>query len=251
MDKARVATTAKTAQEAKRLVVIGNRILACEGILDSYGHVSMRNPENPTAFFQSRSLSPERVTIGDILEIDFEGNVITQTNNSPYYERFIHSEIYRVREDVQAIVHNHALPIIALSVAEIPIQVVFHMGGIFYDGVPYYDAYDVSNGTLAITQEEGKRIARCLGKNRACVMRGHGAVVTGEGMSRCVLGAISLRDNCLVQMQALSLSTNIHPLSKELAYRAGQLALSENSLRRSWDYFVTRAQKAMPDIVDL
>jgi len=250
MDNTQVAT-AKTAQETKRLVVLGNRILACENILDSYGHVSMRNPENPTTFFQSRSLSPECVTIDDILEIDFEGNIITKTGNSPYSERFIHSGIYRVREDVQAITHNHALPVIALSVADIPIQVVFHMGGIFYDGVPYYDAYDVSNGTLAITQDEGKRIARRLGNNRACVMRGHGAVVTGEGMSQCVLGAIYLRGNCLVQMQALSLSPTIRPLSKEMAYRAGQLVFSKNSLQRGWDYFVARAKKTMPDIADL
>lgn len=243
---------AKTALEAKKQVVIGNRILANEGVNDGFGHVTVRNPENPQTFFMSASVSPEFVALDDILELDLSGKVLTQTDKKPYGERFIHSEVFRLRRDVNAISHNHALPMLILSIADVPIQTVTHMGGMFFGGISYYDDYDVTNGTLGNTLEEGRRIAECLGKQRACVMRGHGTVVVGESIAHCMMSSIGLRDNCLAQIQALLLGGGkIHALSKALGSSAAQKNFAAVPLSRAWSYWAARAKKAMPDITNL
>src|SRR3972149_10823666 len=102
----------KTASEAIRDVVLANRILSHEGIFDYLGHVSVRNPENPKTFFISRALAPEQVTKNDILEVDLEGKVLTKTARQPYSERIIHGAIYKVRPEVNSVVHAHPMPIV-------------------------------------------------------------------------------------------------------------------------------------------
>jgi HCOMODA/2-hydroxy-3-carboxy-muconic semialdehyde decarboxylase len=97
----------RNAEEAIEQCVLGNRILANEDVVDGFGHVSVRNPENNATFFQSRSLSPEFVTKDDILEIDLDGNVVTKTEMRPYGERIIHAAILKARADVNAVFHGH------------------------------------------------------------------------------------------------------------------------------------------------
>src|SRR5579885_2987985 len=89
-------------------LVIANRILAKEDIVDAYGHVSVRHPGNPKHFFLSRSLAPELIERDDIVEHDLEGNPVTDEKRSLYLERFIHGAIYEARPDVIAVVHAHA-----------------------------------------------------------------------------------------------------------------------------------------------
>jgi len=198
---------ANTAEEAMEQVVMANRILANEGIFDYLGHVSVRNPENPGTFFISRALAPEQVTKVDILEVDLEGKVLTKTTRQPYSERVIHGAIYKVRPDVNSVIHAHPMPIIVLSVLDIPVQIIAHPASIFYEGVPLYDEYDFkspkSTGMLVQTKEEGDRVARKLGKSLAVLMRGHGYNVVGKNVPSAVQAAINLRDNVVMQLAAM------------------------------------------------
>ena len=200
-----VSVKPETAHDAKYLCFLANRIAANEGLLDAFGHVSVRNPENPNTFFQSRSCSPEFVTLEDILEIDLEGNVVTQTDARPYGERFIHSQILKQRQDVNAVYHGHPGEVVALCAGDLPYLPITHTGAIFYEEIPRYDAYDISNATLINTPKEAARLARTIGDRRACLMRNHGLVVVGEGVVEMIMGAVFFRDNCRVLMQALSL----------------------------------------------
>ncbi len=252
-DKRIPDATPETAAQARVLVVLGNRILANEGVNDGYGHVTIRNPENPQTFFMSASVSPEFVNLDDILEIGVDdAAVLTRTDKQPYGERFIHSEVFRLRPDVMAISHNHAPAAIVLSVVDVPVRPVSHMAGMFWAGVPYYDEYDTPNGTLGNTRAEGERIARRLGDKRACIMRGHGAVVVGESIAHCVMSAVALRDNCLAQAQAMLLSPgSIRAHPEDLAKAAMLKNFAANPLARGWAYWVNRARRAMPDIADL
>jgi 3-hydroxy-2-methylpyridine-4,5-dicarboxylate 4-decarboxylase len=238
---------ARTAKEAIEQVVLANRILANEGVLDAFGHVSVRHPKNPNTFLQSRSLSPELVTKDDILEIDLDGNVLTKTDMRPYGERIIHAAVLKARPDVMAVFHGHPHSVIPFTCTGVPIRPVVHFGSMFYEGINLYDDYDVSSGMLIASPEEGERVARVLGDKRALLMRGHGCVVVGESAQRMVMGAIYLRDNAAIQFQAMQLGQ-----PKYLSYEEGRQANINTEaalvVERAWSYWVGRAKKAMPDL---
>jgi 3-hydroxy-2-methylpyridine-4,5-dicarboxylate 4-decarboxylase len=238
----------KTAAEAIEQLVMANRILANEGIFDYLGHVSVRNPENPGTFFISRALAPEQVTKADILEVDFEGKVLTKTTRRPYSERIIHGAIYKARPEVNSVIHAHPIPVITLSVLDIPLQIVMHPASIFYEGVPVYDEYDFtspkSTGMLVQTKEEGDRVAHKLGKSMAVLMRGHGYNVVGKSVPHTVQAAISLRDNVVIQLAAMQ-----YGKPKSLSYHEAKTAAAALSgPERAWHCWVARVKKAMPDI---
>jgi 3-hydroxy-2-methylpyridine-4,5-dicarboxylate 4-decarboxylase len=239
---------AKSAQEAIEFLVLANRILANESIFDCFGHVSVRNPENPKTFFISRALAPEMVTKSDILEVDFDGNVVTKTTMKPYQERIIHAAIYKARSDVNSVVHAHPAPIIAFSVLNIPLRPVAHPAARFYQGVPVYDEYDFKSpgntGMLVTTKEEGDRVATSLGKGLAMLMRGHGYNVVGPTLPDLVSNAISLRDNAVILMAALQLGKPKY-ISDEEARESTKTYVSPE---RAWTAWVLRVKKTMPDL---
>lgn len=238
----------KTAAEAIEQVVMANRILSNEGIFDYLGHVSVRNPENPGTFFISRALAPEQVTKADILEVDLEGKVLTKTTWQPYSERIIHGAIYKARPEVNSVVHAHPMPIVILSVLDIPVQIIAHPASIFYEGVPVYDEYDFTSpkptGMLVQTKEEGDRVARKLGKSMAVLMRGHGYNVVGKSVPHTVQAAINLRDNVVIQLSAMQ-----YGKPKGLSYNEAKTAAAVLSgPERAWNYWVARVKKSMPDM---
>jgi len=251
--QARVAVETKfvptTAQEAIQQLVMANRILANEGILDALGHVSVRNPENPKTFFQARSTSPFEVTKDDILELDFDGNVVTKTTMRPYGERFIHGSILRARPDMNAVFHGHTLAWIPFSVTDVPIRPINHVGSFLYQGVPVYDDYTPGHGMLINTIQEGERVAKHLGQRRVQLLRGHGANIAAEDLPRLVASAIYLRDNVTVQWQALQIGKEPKYLSAEEAKSAMEVALfGDSPVDRMWRYWVARVQRNMPDM---
>jgi len=167
----KAAEQAGKVQEAIQQVVMANRILSHEGILDALGHVSVRNPANADTFFQARSISPFEVTPEDILEIDLDGEVVTQTTMKPYGERIIHGAILKARPEMNAVFHGHFAAVIPFSVTNTPIRPVTHVGSFLYQGVPIYDDYEPDGGMLIRTKQEGERIARHLGQHRVHLLR--------------------------------------------------------------------------------
>ena len=236
----------KTARQAIERLVLANRILSNEGIFDYLGHVSVRNPENRDTFFIARAVAPETVTYEDILEADLEGNVLTQTMHKPYSERIIHGAILKARPDVNAVVHAHPIPIVTLSVIDLPFRPLTHMATIFYDGVPVYDGYDFkspgSTGMLVTTKEEGERVAHLLGKSRGMLMRGHGYNVVGDSIPSMVQAAVILRDNTVIQLAAAQLGQ-----PKYVSYEEAKVRTVAGT-DRAWNYYVARAKKMMPDL---
>ena len=242
-------TIAKTASEAIQYVVLASRILANEGILDALGHVSLRNPENPKTFFQSRSLSPYEITKDDILEIDLDGNVVTETTMRPYAERIIHASLLKARSEMNAVFHGHPASVIPFSITGVPIRPVTHVGSFLYQGVPVYDDYEPEGGMLVSSKQEGERLAKHLGAHRVHLLRGHGCDIVAESMPALVASAIYLRDNASIQLQSMQLSKDIKYLSEAEAKRAMEAALfGDLPLQRMWGYWTARVKRAMPDI---
>jgi len=192
-------------------LVAANRILAEHGVIDAYGHVSLRSPDNPKRFFLARAIAPETVQAADVLEYDLDGNPIDARGRDSVSERFIHSEIYRARPDVMSVVHNHSPSLIPFSVTDVKLRALFHMASFIGDGLPNFEIRKVKKGSDLLVRDPGlgKALAKTLGAKPAALMRGHGSAVTGDSLVRAVGRSIYLEMSAKMQMQALSLSSKV------------------------------------------
>jgi HCOMODA/2-hydroxy-3-carboxy-muconic semialdehyde decarboxylase len=221
-------------------LVTANRILASEGILDGYGHVSVRNPANPSHYFLSRSLAPGLVTAADIVEYDLDSNPIGDARLS-YRERFIHGEIYKARPDVMAVVHDHSPAVIPFSVSSVPLRAVSHMAAFIGEGIPVFEIRDVDGMTdmLVSNQKRGLALAKVLGNYPAALMRGHGAAVVGASVKEAVGRAVYLDSNARLEEQAILLGGKVTYFEPEEARKTAP----QDGYVRAWDVWKLKSSK--------
>jgi len=157
-------------------LIAANRILADQGVLDAFGHVSIRHLADPNRFLMSRSLAPALVKAEDIMEFDLDGNPIDQRGRAVFLERFIHSEVYKARPDVNAVVHSHSPGVIPFGASQGPMRAMYHISAFLAQGVPVYDIRKVAGMTdmLVSSPNLGKALAEVLGDKAVVLMRGHG-----------------------------------------------------------------------------
>src|SRR5580658_7217683 len=163
-------------------LVTANRVLANEGIVDSFGHVSARHPDNPQHYLLSRARAPERIERGDIVEYTLDGTPIDERGRTPYLERFIHGGVYEARPDVHAVVHNHSPSVIPFGVTGGKLKPLLHMCANIGHEVPSWDSHDQFGDTALLVDSVamGRDLARAVGAaGRTTLMRGHGATVVG------------------------------------------------------------------------
>ena len=189
-------------------LVAAYRVLASQGVIDAYGHVSLRSPRDPQRYYLARSLAPELVKLDDLIEYDLDSRPIDERGRESVRERFIHGEIFKTRPEVTAVVHNHSPSVVPFSVTGVPMRALFHMASFVGDGLPNFEIRDVKPGSdlLVKTPELGKALAGSLGGKPAALMRGHGSVVVGENLPRAVGRSIYLELSARLQMQALLLA---------------------------------------------
>jgi HCOMODA/2-hydroxy-3-carboxy-muconic semialdehyde decarboxylase len=189
-------------------LVAANRVLAEYGVIDAYGHVSLRSPRDPNRYYLARAIAPERVQIEDLIEYDLDSRPLEDRGRESVRERFIHGEIFRSRPEVMAVVHNHSPSVVPFSVTQVAMRPIFHMAAFVGEGLPNFEIRDVQKGTdlLVKTPPLGKALAKTLGSKPAALMRGHGAVVVGENLPRAVGRSVYLELSARMQMQALLLA---------------------------------------------
>ncbi|MAW88003.1 MAG: aldolase [Phyllobacteriaceae bacterium] len=229
-------------ENAIRDLVIANRILARENIIDGFGHVSVRNPVDPERFFLSRSRSPEIVTRDDIMEFDLDGTLLSDDPRRPYAERFIHGAIYRARPDVNAVSHHHAPAVIPFSLTGIPLKPVFHMASVTGATAPVWDSQAEFGDTnmLVDTLEMGHSLARTLGGNATALLRGHGAVCAAANLKGICMVSIYMRDNAELILKTLPLGQPQYLSDGEIE-KAGAMLAGDMPQARAWDYWSARA----------
>jgi ribulose-5-phosphate 4-epimerase/fuculose-1-phosphate aldolase len=231
--------------EAKKQVALGNRILANEGVLDAFGHVSMRHPRDPDRYLLSRSRAPELVSPADVMEYDLHSNPVKPTNEKLYAERVIHGEIYKARPDVMAVVHHHAPAMMPFCITGTPLVAVFHLGATAGASVPFWDQHDEFGDTnlLVVKPEEGASLARALGNSNLVLMNRHGATVVAPDMQGLVFRAIYSCRNAEFQFQAQALDkiTSLHAGEIE---KAGALNAMANVTTRTWEYWTMRLERS-------
>jgi ribulose-5-phosphate 4-epimerase/fuculose-1-phosphate aldolase len=186
-------------------LVAAYRILAEHGVIDAYGHVSVRSERDPKRYFLARSLAPELVTPDDIIEYDLESNPVDARGRESVRERYIHGEILKARPEINAVVHNHSPSVVPFSVTRTMLRPLFHMAAFVGDGVPNFEIRDAAKGTdlLVKTPYLGKALAKTLGKSPAALMRGHGSVTVGEDLPRAVGRSIYLEMSARMQLEAM------------------------------------------------
>ena len=217
-------------------VVAANHILADQGVVDGFGHVSVRDPNDPNKFFLARSTAPELVTTADVLEHDLEGNTQAPATTKLYLERFIHAEIYRARPDVNAIVHCHAPDLIPFGATGVALHPLYHMSSFLGGGVPVFDIRKAANGStdmLVKTPDLGKALAKTLGTHPAALMRGHGAVVVGRDVQQAVFRAVYTELNAKLQSQAMALGGKVIYLDADEAKKSEET--NSGLVGRSWE----------------
>lgn len=225
-------------------LVAASRILADQGVLDAFGHVSVRHPANPNRYLMTRNLAPALVTAKDIVEYDLDSNPVDPGAPAGFLERHIHGQIYRLRPDVNAVVHTHSPSVIPFGVSKVPMQPVYHMAAFLYPGVPVFEIRKAAGmtGMLITSAALGQALAQTLGDKPMALMRGHGNVVVGPNVQVAVMRAVYTEVNARLQSTAMGLGGEITFLEKEEGEKATPLI--EGQVARPWNLWKQRVMSA-------
>ncbi|MFN8637167.1 MAG: class II aldolase/adducin family protein [Chloroflexota bacterium] len=246
------ATSLPDRPDLLRDLVLANRILAHEGVVDAFGHVSIRHPDDPERFIVSRSLGPELVTEADLQVFALDGAQVGGHPDRPYAERVIHGAVYEARPEVMAVCHNHAPSVIPFSVTGVPLRPIAHLAAPIGAEIPVWDIADRFGETdmLVRTIEQARSLAATLAGRTVALMRGHGSVVAGPNVRAVTSICVYLERNAQLLLQALTLvgatggtPDRIHYLSDgEIALQGSMDGLSLDSLglQRAWTTWVGR-----------
>ena len=224
-------------------IVAANRILFDQGVVDGFGHVSVRHDKNPDHFLLARSMAPGLVKAEDIVEHDRDGEAVGRHGPVLYLERYIHSEIYKAHPKVQAVVHSHSPAVIPFGVVGVALRPVFHLGGFLGTGVPVFEIRDTggeATDMLVRNRELGAALANTLGAAPVALMRGHGDVVVGQSVAEAVFRAIYTEVNARLESEALRLGQGqVMFLNEEEARRAAETNSAQ--IGRPWELWKAKA----------
>ncbi len=229
--------------EVVRDLVIANRILAREEVVDAFGHISVRHPDDPNRYLLSRARSPELVTFDDIMEFTLKGEPLDQRGREIFAERAIHGALYEARPDVISVVHNHSFEVIPFSVTGTPIRPLLHTASRLGAEIPLWDIADKfgdATNLLVTTMEQGHDLANALGDRVAALMRGHGCVVVGPSIRAAVISAVYLQINARLQSDAMRMG-KVRYLSAGEIDSFTSRRIGDFHGGRAWEWLVTRA----------
>lgn len=223
-------------------LVVANRVLFDQGVVDAFGHVSARHDKRPDRFLLARNMAPGQVTAADILEFNLDGEAINGAGRKVYLERFIHGELFRARSDVNAVVHSHSHSILPLTISKTTrLRAVFHMAGFIGDQAPLFEIRDhggQATDLLISDAKLGRALAGCCGGNNIVLMRGHGSTVVADSIPTAVYRAVYAELNARYQCEALSLG-EIEYLTDEEAKAC--VRNIEAQWHRPWDLWKAQA----------
>lgn len=224
-------------------LVAANRILARRNVLDEYGHMSLRDPADAQRFYMSRVSAPAMVTADGVAALDLQGRPVGESGKRYHGERFIHSEIYRARPDVAAVVHCHNAALILFGVTGMALRPIYHMAGFLGPGVPVFEIRDVAGLTdMQISSPGlGEALATALGDRAVVLMRGHGAVIVGSSVKQAVYRAIYAIKNAEMQLAA--------PQPEKIAFLAAEEAAKFDAMLnvdRAWELWKSEIAGTAP-----
>jgi ribulose-5-phosphate 4-epimerase/fuculose-1-phosphate aldolase len=222
-------------------LVTANRILAREGVVDSFGHVSIRHPERADRYLLSRARAPDCIDREDLMEFALDGTAIDAAGRKPYAERFIHGAVYEARADVRAVVHHHSPSVIPFSVTAVPLAPIMHMCAGIGTRIPTWDSRERFGDTnlLVTSHEMANDLAAAMANRPVILMRGHGCVVAGRSLREVIFNSIYLQLNADLQLKAAALGAITFLSEGEVA--AVLRTRSSFTFERAWEFWCRRA----------
>jgi HCOMODA/2-hydroxy-3-carboxy-muconic semialdehyde decarboxylase len=233
--------------QARHDLAVANRICAHEGIIDAFGHISVRHPKRPDRYLISRSRSPELVEPGDIYEFTLDSEPVKSLGkHQPYGELVIHGEIYKARPDVNAVAHHHGMAFLPFCNTGSELKPLYHMGAQIGQKVPFWDSRDEFGDTslLVVKPEEGRSLAKTLGPHWLVLMRRHGVTVVARNLPELVFRTIYSYRNAELQLMIQAQGLPLSPLTAGEAKLAWERNLQPRPQARAWEYWSTRLKKA-------
>ena len=237
-------TASQAVQSTIRELVDANHILFDQGVVDGFGHVSVRHPHRSDRFLLARSMAPALVTERDVLEFDLEGAAVEKGGPAAYLERFIHSEIYRKRGEVQAVVHSHSPSVVPFGVVKAArLQPMFHMCGFLGGSTPVFEIRDFAgdgSDLLISNKQLGAALAQSLGRGPAVLMRGHGSTVVGSNLRQAVFRAVYTEVGARLQTEAMRLGPVTYLTEEETIATTNTIG---TQIDRSWFLWLKAAER--------
>jgi ribulose-5-phosphate 4-epimerase/fuculose-1-phosphate aldolase len=225
-------------------LVVANHILFDQGVVDAFGHISVRHDKRPDRFLLARNMAPGQVTAADIMEFELDGEPVNANGRRVYLERFIHGEIFRQRPDVMSVVHSHSHNIVPLSVlGGRRLRAIFHMAGFIGQGAPVFEIRDTAGDAtdlLIRNQGLGAALAGQFVGHDIVLMRGHGSTVVGGSIRQAVYRAVYAELNARYQLQAMQLGEVTYLTAAESAACVQSV---EGQAQRPWDLWVEQARQ--------
>ncbi len=224
-------------------LVVANHILFDQGVVDGFGHVSVRHNLDPNRYLLSRSMAPALVAADDIMEFDLDSTPVDPRGRTAYLERFIHGEIYKVRPDVVAIVHSHSPSVIPFADTKIALKPMNHIAGFLGDGAPVFDirtAGGPATDMLIRNNALGKALAKTLGPHPVALMRGHGSVAVAQSIKHVVFRAVYTEVNARVEAEALAMGGKPEFLNAQEA--AAAMKTNDGLVGRPWELWKRHAE---------
>jgi HCOMODA/2-hydroxy-3-carboxy-muconic semialdehyde decarboxylase len=214
-----------------------SRILVAQGVVDGFGHVSMRHPSAPERYLMARSIAPALVTPDDIIEYDLDSNPCNANGRGSFLERFIHGEVYKARPDIMSVVHSHSPSVVPFGLVGVTMQAMFHNAAFLAAGVPIFDIRDKFGATdmLVGSGEKGVALAEVMGDKDVVLMRAHGSVACGPSLQTAVFRAVYTEVNARIQHWTVALGGGAAMAA--LDAEEGRLADAVNQTAgiRAWD----------------
>jgi HCOMODA/2-hydroxy-3-carboxy-muconic semialdehyde decarboxylase len=232
--------------EVMKDLAAASRILAAQGVVDGFGHVSLRHPGARDRYFMSRSLAPALVVPDDIIEYDLDSNPCNANGRNSFLERFIHGEIYKARPDINSVVHSHSPSVIPFGLVKVKMQAMFHNGAFIAAGVPVFDIRKKFGATDMLVSDgvKGVALAQAMGRKDIALMRAHGSVACGPTLQTAVFRAVYTEVNARIQHMTLALGKGAAIAA--LDEKEGKLAdvINQTAGMRAWHLWreQTRAQ---------
>jgi len=221
-----------------------SRILVAQGVVDGFGHISLRHPQAPDRYLMARSIAPALVTPADIIEYDLESNPCNANGRGSFLERFIHGEIYKARPDILSVVHSHSPSVVPFGLVGVPMQAMFHNAAFLAAGVPVFDIREKFGATdmLVGNGAKGVALAQAMGNKDVVMMRAHGAVACGPTLQAAVFRAVYTEVNARIQHWTLALGRGA-PMAA-LDNEEGRLAdaINQTAGLRAWDLWRTQVR---------
>lgn len=224
-------------------LVVANHILFDQGVVDGFGHISVRHDKDPNRYLLARSMAPALVAADDIMEFDLESTPVDPHGRTPYLERFIHGEIYKVRPDVVAIVHSHSVSVIPFADTQITLKPMNHIAGFLGTGAPVFDistAGGPATDMLIRNNALGKALATTLGPHPVALMRGHGSVTVAQSIKHVVFRAVYTEVNARIEAEALAMGGKPEFLNPQEA--AAAMKTNDGLVGRPWELWKRHAE---------